>query len=535
MKSLRAKDALSDETLDVLAESRLNEVRTQVESARATHAVVFDEGRFRGVVPFQEVGFSKPDRIFADLIPARPFPAVPEDATIDQLGNYVEAEPSGTVVVNTVDGRYLGIVTRHSLLQALLSQARERSLHEASIAESTFRTLLESAPDAMIIIDDAGTIVHANEHAAKMFEYAPVELIGTSVDRLVPSYSREHHVAHRAAYFSHPKRRPMGQELKLQGLRKGGTEFPVEISINPLSAGECVLAVAAIRDATERIARGAAMQESNRRLQVALDELKQTQQQIIQQERLRALGEMAGGVAHDLNNTLSPVLGYAELLASEPDLPVRLQEYVAVIETCARDATVVVDRLREFCRPGTTTVNAAVNLGRMVRQIPELTRPKWWDDAQRAGRNIEVSVDVQEDVYVAVSSVEFRRVLVNFVFNAVDALPSGGKIVLRVFAAGSEAVIEVSDTGIGMTGEVAARCLEPFFTTKGPEGTGLGLSVCHGIIQHYGGRIEIETGLGAGTTVRVRLPLAARLDEGSASGSATPVLPLGTGRKLSLP
>ena len=251
-----------------------------------------------------------------------------------------------------------------------------------------------------------------------------------------------------------------------------------------------------------------ALRNANHLLEQTLAKLNETQEQVIQQERLRALGQMAGGVAHDMNNSLSPVLAYAEMIASAPDLPENLRGWAGFIETGARDAATVVERLREFYRPQTDeTGHETVKLGDVMAQIPALTRPRWRDEAQRTGRNIEIELDLEGAPFVHGTPGELREVLTNLVFNAVDAMPSGGKITLRLRGETEFAVIEVTDTGIGMTDDVVNRCFEPFFTATSSEGTGLGLSVCHGIVHRIGGRFEIDTEPGRGTTMRIFWPL----------------------------
>jgi signal transduction histidine kinase len=228
-----------------------------------------------------------------------------------------------------------------------------------------------------------------------------------------------------------------------------------------------------------------------KQLQIAYGELQSAQEQIIQQERLRAVGQMASGVAHDLNNTLTPILGYTDLLLRDPQLPEGLRERVRWIHTAGQDAAAVVQRLQLFYRPPTPAeLTQSVNLVQLVRQIPELTRPKWRDEAQHTGRTIEVELDLCDTAPVRGIAHELREVLTNMVLNAVDAMPSGGQITLRVRATDETVCAEVTDTGTGMTEEVRLHCFEPFFTTKGNTGTGLGLSVCHGIIQRHGGTIE---------------------------------------------
>ena len=252
------------------------------------------------------------------------------------------------------------------------------------------------------------------------------------------------------------------------------------------------------------------LRETNERLQKALEELRATQQHVIQQERLRALGKMAGGVAHDFNNALIPIVGYAELLIERSELledrTVALN-YLGLIRTAARDATVAVGRLREFYRQrDDTEIFEPVDLLEALAEAISMTQPRWHDEALAQGRHITVEREFQPLPMIACHGGEIRAVVTNLIFNAVDALPQGGRITVRACADGQNAVFEVQDAGIGMTEEVRARCLEPFTTTKGERGTGLGLAMVYGIVQRHHGTIEIESKLGEGTLVRVRLP-----------------------------
>jgi PAS domain S-box-containing protein len=252
------------------------------------------------------------------------------------------------------------------------------------------------------------------------------------------------------------------------------------------------------------------LRETNQRLQTALEELHATQQQVIQQERLRALGKMAGGVAHDFNNALIPILGYAELLIERSEIlddrSIALK-YLRLIRTAARDATVVVSRLREFYRQrDEAEIFEPVDLLEALTEAISMTQPRWHDEALAQGRHITVEQEFRPVPMIGCHGGEIREVVTNPIFNAVDALPQGGKIVVRAYAQEQNAVFEVDDNGIGMTEEVRIRCLEPFVTTKGKRGTGLGLAMVYGIVQRHHGTIEIESEIGRGSLVRVRLP-----------------------------
>ncbi len=279
------------------------------------------------------------------------------------------------------------------------------------------------------------------------------------------------------------------------------------------------------------------IRETNRRLEEALAELKMAHDRIIQQERLRALGQIASGIAHDLNNALAPILGFAELLLMRPenlDDKEKAKYYLEMISTAAKDAANVVARLKEFYRQREEgEIWLPVNLNQIVDQVISITQPKWKDQALASGIRIRIETNLQEVPLVAGNEAELRQALINLVFNAVDAMPEGGTIRLRtgvheqkpaaISRGGQESgekihkgsngasqppvFIEVSDTGTGMSEEVRQRCMDPFFTTKGERGTGLGLSIVYGIIQRHEGKIDIESESGKGTTFRIGLPL----------------------------
>jgi signal transduction histidine kinase len=254
------------------------------------------------------------------------------------------------------------------------------------------------------------------------------------------------------------------------------------------------------------------LRESNRELEKALDELKATQQQVIQQERLSAIGQMASGIAHDFNNNLTPILGFAELLLENDKLldnKAEARRCLQMLRTSAKDAASVVSRLREFYRPAETDEEfPVVDLAKIVQQSVSLTEPKWRRQTQAKGLTVEVSADAKASPFVAGQESALREVLTNLIFNAVDAMPEGGRVSIETAIEGDDAVIRVRDTGTGMTEIVRQRCLEPFFSTKGERGTGLGLSMVYGIIERHRGKLEIESTAGQGTTFIIRLPRA---------------------------
>ena len=253
------------------------------------------------------------------------------------------------------------------------------------------------------------------------------------------------------------------------------------------------------------------LRETNRELEKALRELKATQHQVIQQERLSAIGQMASSIAHDFNNTLTPILGFTELLLESETLlndKVEARRCLEMLRTSTKDAVNVVGRLRAFYRPADSDEEfPVVDLAKVVQQAVTLSEPRWRNQTQAREVTVEVTVEVRASPFVAGEESALREVLTALIFNAVDAMPEGGRIALATAIDGPDAVISVRDTGTGMTESVRQRCLEPFFSTKGELGAGLGLSMVYGIVERHRGKLEIESAAGRGTTFTIRLPL----------------------------
>lgn len=254
-----------------------------------------------------------------------------------------------------------------------------------------------------------------------------------------------------------------------------------------------------------------ALRQSQRLVADTVDQLRDTQHRMVQQESLRALGTMASGMAHDFNNALSPIVGFTEILIQDLERhadPKDLAALAEIIRTSATDAASVVRRLREFGRKREASdVQRSLDLTELVRQAIELTRPRWQGQAQAQARTIEMELDLRPVPPIVGEEPALRELLTNLIFNAVDAMPSGGKLSFSTATEGKTVVLRVRDTGVGMTEEVRRHCLEPFYTTKGEQGTGLGLSMVHGIVQRHEGELEIDSGPGRGSVFSIRLPV----------------------------
>ena len=249
-------------------------------------------------------------------------------------------------------------------------------------------------------------------------------------------------------------------------------------------------------------------------LQKAYNDLHQTQQAAMQQERLKALGQMASGIAHDINNALSPIVGFSDLIVrTESTLSSDTKKYLGYIKTAGDDIAHIVAGLREFYRSREDNESlACLHLNHIVEQVIGMTRPRWRDIPQSRGVMIEVHKEFSPHLPdLAGIESEIRDALTNLIINAVDALPAGGTITVRTLMQRGEtvssAIIEVRDSGIGMDEKTRKRCLEPFFSTKGGRGTGLGLAMVYGVVERHEGRIEIDSAPGKGTTMRLIFPI----------------------------
>jgi CheY-like chemotaxis protein/anti-sigma regulatory factor (Ser/Thr protein kinase) len=241
-------------------------------------------------------------------------------------------------------------------------------------------------------------------------------------------------------------------------------------------------------------------------------DLKSTQEQVIRQERLGALGQMASGIAHDFNNALTPILGYSQILIQQledkPDME-RAIHNLQTMMTAAMDATNIVSRLREFYRHrDPSECMLAVDFNAIIKETITLTQPKWKDQAQSTGISVNIVTEFEEDLPpVMGNETELREVLINLILNAVDAMPEGGILSLCTKSNGKSIIIEISDTGIGMSDDICKRCMDPFFSTKGDQGTGLGLASVHGIIRRHEGTVNISSKPGRGTTFIIFFPI----------------------------
>jgi signal transduction histidine kinase/ActR/RegA family two-component response regulator len=236
-------------------------------------------------------------------------------------------------------------------------------------------------------------------------------------------------------------------------------------------------------------------------------EQERIREQFSQMEKLSALGELASGVAHDFNNTLSGILGRAQLLQRTND-PEKIQRGLEIIIKTAEDGAKTVKRIQDFARQRRDHNFELVSIDQILLDASEITRPRWKNCAEASNIHITLALHIGSNAMVMGDDSELREVLVNMVFNAIDAMPEGGTLSLTTRTEGESVIIKIVDTGVGMYPEVRSRIFDPFFTTKGKAGLGLGLAVSFGIIRRHGGNIEVESQYGSGTEFCITLPVA---------------------------
>ena len=288
----------------------------------------------------------------------------------------------------------------------------------------------------------------------------------------------------------------------------------------------------------EATAAAAAAEQAQRHVEELsryIAEQERIREQFSQLEKLSALGELASGVAHDFNNTLAGILGRAQLLQRTDDLSA-IKSGLKIITKTAEDGAKTIKRIQDFARQRRDHDFAPVAVDQLLFDVSEITRPRWKIAAEAANIHINLDVRIKTAALIMGDASEMREVLVNMVFNAVDAMPDGGRLTLSAEEIDGQVEISVRDTGLGMTPEIRSRIFDPFFTTKGKAGMGLGLAVGYGIVRRHEGIILVESEVGLGTTFHIRMPIAKgatlanipEREQGNAAQPIAAILPLHT-------
>jgi PAS domain S-box-containing protein len=375
--------------------------------------------------------------------------------------------------------------------QAAIAIENARLYNDLTQSEGRYRLIAENASDLIITFDRKGRLTYVNERVRTLLGYSPEEVMSKEFSAFL-THEGQLVLQNLIEKLSTPNFSPtqiVSQPLEIEALNKDGEVVNLELNCGLLYERNEIIGLQAIgRDV-------------------------RTRRREAEQERMRALGQLASGVAHDFNNVLANVLGHAQLLESEAEDPEVLQT-LRIIEQSALDGAETVRRIQEFTGHHMAQNLDLIDLNVVVQSTIDLSRPRWRDDAQAKGLKIEIERELEYLPPIRGKAAELREVLINLVNNALDAMPpGGGKIGFRTYTEKETVCLDVWDSGSGMPPEVRRRIFEPFYTTKGVRGTGLGLSMAYGIISRYGGQISCESTIGIGTTFHIRLPVARQITE----------------------
>jgi PAS domain S-box-containing protein len=389
---------------------------------------------------------------------------------------------------------------------------RKDAEQHLALMEARYRGLMEAAPDGMVVVNQGGEIVLLNARAEKQFGYRRDELLGQKVTNIIPEGFAERLIADALRTTAEALAQQIGTGIELNGLRKDGSEFPIEIMLSPLESPEGVLVTAAIRDISER---------------------KQLARQLHQSQKMEAVGQLTGGIAHDFNNLLGVIIGNLDLLDRLVAGNEAAAKRVRTAQKAAARGADITRRLLVFSS-NEELKPSVILLGDSIQNMIELA-------GRALGAEIKITTHIDESVPpLFVDPAGLESALLNLVVNARDAMPKGGSIIISSqlqtldasypavqagdLKAGRYVRVSVTDTGTGMSRETMERAFEPFFTTKPRDkGTGLGLAMVYGFVKQSGGAVRAYSELNQGTTVSFYLPLAADLSQPVPAGAPQPL------------
>ena len=376
-----------------------------------------------------------------------------------------------------------------------------------------YQLALHASPSGIMVVGDRGDIQYVNQTLADMFGYRMEELLGKPVEILLPEQYVGAHRLHVENYARRPEPRPMGSGRDLEGVSKNGRRFPVEIGLRPAQTDTGRVVVATVIDITKRKAIEDRLRqheeqleelvaERTRELRAAQREKERVLDQLIQAEKMTAVGTLVSGIGHEINNPLYVVLAAAEALTDETDIP-QCRTYGLEILKQAKHIAETVKNLSRYTQPGTRHDLQRVDINTSVAGAVHL--------AQRAlrGDQIEFEITTCPAPEILAKSEEIQQALFNLIRNAIQAIAGKGRIEIHTAQEGGWVTVRIQDSGAGIPKEHLKRLFDPFFTTKGPdEGEGLGLYIVHQIVTRYRGTIDVDNAAGGGARFVIRFPMA---------------------------
>lgn len=470
---------------------------------------LFDLNHYRGKTVFDFVPPDVAQRVHDDEVKV-----LRTGQTTERL--HAAPLPGGTLRYWLSYGFPIYDISGQRLLGGVALDITERVQAEEALrnSEARFRSLSESATDAIIVIDQFGHVVSWNHAAHAMFGYSCQEMLGQTIERIIPVRAREAHRAGLARMLAYGEDAFRARAREMHALRKDGSEFPVELSLGLWRDADGLYFTGIVRDATER--------------KQGEEELRKRDEQLRHSQKLEALGTLAGGVAHEFNNLLQSIEGYTRyaMQGLDPDER-RYQDLDVVVKTAKRAATLT-RQLLGFSRRQKLQYSD-LDPNQIVRDSVHLLRPL-------IGTHIRLELSLGENIpAVHTDPTHFQQLLMNLCVNSRDAMPTGGRLLIKTecvvvdndsaadypdLAPGRYLALTISDTGCGMTSEVLQHAFDPFFTTKEVgKGTGLGLATVYGVVQQHQGTIQVDSEPGVGTAFKILLPTVDSPD--------APVLPAG--------